>query len=236
MHDIAETFADNLELNLDTIANKNPYLIVIVGDFNAKSSNQYKHSKTTYKGSKMENIMSQFGLKQLIQEPTQILSNLSSCIDLVFTSQPNLVMESGLHSSLHENCHHQLEYAKFNLKVWYPPPYERKIWHYQHANIDQIKRAIEQFPWKKSFRNLCINEMVYLFNKTIKKMLSNYIPHETITCDDRDLSCINNKIKQLIQEINNTYRIYILSNKNLQIFEKMKYLQNQLKFLTESNK
>ena len=27
-------------------------------------------------------------------------------------------MESGVHSSLHENCHHQLAYAKFNLKVW----------------------------------------------------------------------------------------------------------------------
>ena len=29
-HDIFETFADNLELNLDTIANENPYLIVIL--------------------------------------------------------------------------------------------------------------------------------------------------------------------------------------------------------------
>ena len=33
-HDIFETFVDNLELNLDTISNKNPYLIVILGDFN----------------------------------------------------------------------------------------------------------------------------------------------------------------------------------------------------------
>ena len=57
-------------------------------------------------------------------------------------------MESGVHSLLHENCHHQLVCAKFNLKVWYPPPYEREIWHYQHADIDQIKRAIEQFPWE----------------------------------------------------------------------------------------
>ena len=78
--------------------------------------------------------------------------------------------------------------------------------------------------------------MVHLFNKTIKNTLSNYIRHETITCDDRDPSCINSKIKQLIQEINNTYRIYILSNKNPQIFEKVNYLQNQYKRLTESKK
>ena len=104
----------------------------------------------------------------------------------------------------------------FNLKVWYPPPYERKIWHYQHRNVDPIKIAIEEFPWEKSFRNLPINGMVvYLVNTTIINILSNYIPHETITCDERDPPWINHKIKQLIQEINNTYRSYILSNKKI---------------------
>ena len=78
--------------------------------------------------------------------------------------------------------------------------------------------------------------MVHLFNKTIKSIFSNYIPHETITCDDRDTPWINSKIKQLIQEIDNTYRIYILINKNSQIFDKVNYLQNQLKVLSESNK
>ena len=66
--------------------------------------------------------------------------------------------------------------------------------------------------------------------------MSNYIPHETITCDDRDTPWINSKIKQLIQEIDNTCRIYILINKNSQIFDKVNYLQNQLKVLSESNK
>ena len=78
--------------------------------------------------------------------------------------------------------------------------------------------------------------MVYLFNKTIKNILSNYITHESITCDDRDPPWINNKIKQLIQKINNAYRIYILINKNPQIFEKVKHLQNQLKLSTEGKK
>ena len=65
-HDVFETFADNLDLNLNTTANKNPFMIVILGDFNAKSSNWYKHNKTTYEGPKIEAIKSQFGLKQLI--------------------------------------------------------------------------------------------------------------------------------------------------------------------------
>ena len=101
-HDVSETFADNLELNLDTIATKNPYLMIILSDFNAKSSNWYKHDKTTYEGFEIEAIKCQFRLKRLIQEPTHILSNSSSWIYLVFTSKPSLIMESGVYSSLHE--------------------------------------------------------------------------------------------------------------------------------------
>ena len=63
---------------------------------NAKLSNWYKRDTTTYEGSKIDAITSQFGLKQLIQEPTHILTDSSSCIDVIFTSQPNLVTESGV--------------------------------------------------------------------------------------------------------------------------------------------
>ena len=59
--------------------------------------------------------------------------------------------------------------------------------------------------------------MVFLFNKTIENIFSNFIPHETVTCHDRDPPWINNNIKQLIQVKNNTYRIYILNDKNPQI-------------------
>ena len=44
-----------------------------------------------------------------------------------FTSQLNLVVASRVHSSLHPNYLHQMAYAKFNLKVHFPLPYEPKI-------------------------------------------------------------------------------------------------------------
>ena len=63
-------------------------------------------------------------------EPTFLTSNSSTCIDLIFKTQINSVMISGIHSPLHTNCHHQIVFAKINLKVCYPPPYECEIWHY----------------------------------------------------------------------------------------------------------
>ena len=78
--------------------------------------------------------------------------------------------------------------------------------------------------------------MVSLFTKTVKNILSNYIPHERISCDDKDPPRFDKNIKQLIQERNNTYKSYILSDKNPQIFEKVKSLQNQLQCSIEDNK
>ena len=171
--DSFEEFADNSQLSLDKISNQIPFLMVVVGDFNTKSSNWYKHDKTTYEGSKTDAVNLQFGLQQLIKEPTHILGNSSSCNDLIFTSHPSLVLQSGVHPSLHSNCHHQITYAKFNLKIHYPPPYKHEIWYYQKANTDQIRKAIEQFSWDRSFKNLDVHEMVFSFNRTIKNILSN---------------------------------------------------------------
>ena len=53
-------------------------------------------------------------------------------------------MDSGVHFSLHQNCHHEIIYVKINLKMCYPTSYEREIWHYQSPCIVQIQRAIEQ--------------------------------------------------------------------------------------------
>ena len=195
-----ETFIDNFELNLETLSRKNPFLLVAIGDFNAKSKVWYCNDNTTSQGKALENVTSQFGLHQVIKEPTHILHNSSSCIDLIFASQPNLIIESGVHPSLHPNCHHQLIYAKFNLQIYYPPQYYREVWHYNDANTELIRRAVDQFNWQKAFLNKNINEKVNIFNETILNILRNFIPHETVLCDDRDPSWFNNKIKSLIHE------------------------------------
>ena len=148
-----------------TLKTSNAFLIVANGDFTAKSSNWHTGDTTTSEGSKIEAITSQFGLQQIINEPTHIQRHFLSYIDLIFSSQPNLVMSSGIHSSLHQNRHHQII---FSLKFHYSSPYEREVWHFKKANTDHIKRAINGFPWKRSFTNFDINDNVYLFNKTIK--------------------------------------------------------------------
>ena len=71
-------FLDNFELTLDTLAQKNPFAMVALGDFNATSSNWYNKDITSDEGRKIEAKTSQNGLHQEINDPTH---NSSSCID-----------------------------------------------------------------------------------------------------------------------------------------------------------
>ena len=67
-------------------------------------------------------ILDYYQIDHYLKESTHISENYRSCIDLLFTSQPNLVVDFGIHPSLHENCHHQIIYSKFDLKIFYPHP------------------------------------------------------------------------------------------------------------------
>ena len=61
---------------------RNPLLVVAIGDFNAKSSNWFCHGKINFEEDEIESLTSQFGLHKVIKEPTHILDTSSSCIDL----------------------------------------------------------------------------------------------------------------------------------------------------------
>ena len=86
-----------------------------------------------------------------------------------------------------------MTFAKFNLKIHYPPPYKREVWHYQNANVDQIRQVISKIPWDNRFGNMSESEKMQLFTQTFQNIISNYILHETITCDDRNLPRIDEK-------------------------------------------
>ena len=102
-----DSFLDNLKLNLDAMTDNNPFLVVAFRDFNARSSSWCINDKSNYEGTKIDCLSTtEYDLKKVTNKPRHLLENSSSCIDLIFTSQSNLVMDAGVHRSLHANCHH----------------------------------------------------------------------------------------------------------------------------------
>ena len=59
---------------------------MVLRDFNAKNKLWFDQENTPYEGSILNDLMAQYGLTQIIHEPTHILESSVSCIDLTSTS------------------------------------------------------------------------------------------------------------------------------------------------------
>ena len=156
-----------------------------IEDFNAKSIQWHCQDESTTVRNVIDNITSPYGSHQVTEEPTHILDTSAPCIDLIFTSLPDLMIGLVVNSSLHPNCRQQIVYAKFNLKITYSLPYLQKVWYYKDDNIELIRRAINGFNWTTAFSNTSVNKKVSIFNNTILNILINFIPHGILICDDK---------------------------------------------------
>ena len=106
-------FMTNLSDLYSQILLENPYLTIFTGDFNAQSDQWWFDGGSNNQGTQLNVLFSEFGLSQLISEPTYFRENCNlTCIDLMICDQPNLGVDSGVRSSLDENCKHQLTYCK----------------------------------------------------------------------------------------------------------------------------
>ena len=68
-----DSFLDNLKLNVDAMTDNNPFLVIEIGDFNARSSNCYINDKSNYEGTKIDCLATEYDLKQVINKPTHLL-------------------------------------------------------------------------------------------------------------------------------------------------------------------
>ena len=82
-----------------------------------------------------------------------------------------MIRDSGEHPSLHQNCHHQIIFAKVNMKIFYPPPYKRLV--YPNANVEAINSAAESFNWEEAFDGKDIHAQVASSNETPLNIFSN---------------------------------------------------------------
>ena len=204
-----ETFLANYQQLLNEISSFKPALSIITGDFNARCKSWWPNDTNTTEGLKMFSLTSSNGFSQLIQEPTHLQSGSSSCIDLLFTDQPHLSINSGVHSSLHTNCHHQIVHSNFNLNIYYPPPYQRLTWDYKKADPKNIRKALDSVNWEKLLGNKNINLQVAKLNETILNVFRNYVPNKYITIDDKDPVWMNETIKSKIKTKDKLYKQYI---------------------------
>ena len=73
-----------------------------------------------------------------------------------------MVVNSGVPFSLLANCHQQILFPKFDSKIYYPPLYERGVWHHQETDAILARRA-----------NLNVDEQGAVFNSAMLNIIKN---------------------------------------------------------------
>ena len=68
------------------------------------------------------------------------------------------------------------------------------------ADANLIRRALYQFKWEWSWTNLNVHDQAAVLNRTVIKVLHNYIPHETIILNDKDPPWFSKRIKSSMQK------------------------------------
>ena len=180
------------------------------GDFNGKSHFWWPDGDETTEGKEIDNMFISLGLSQIISEPTNFdPGKKPSCIDLIATDQPNMVLDSGTRTSLDPFCHHQITYCKFSFKIPPPLPFERKIWHFTRANSAAIKRSMVNFPWIQHLSlNTDPNWQAKSFTDIVLNIMSNFVPNEIKRFVPRNPPWITKPLKNMLNRKNRLYKSY----------------------------
>ena len=151
-------------------------------------------------GNELDTITLTAGYSEIIDKPTHFTNNASSCIDLIFTSNPSILVDSGIEKSLASSCHHDIIYGKIKFRVPLPPPHFRTVWDYKNADAISIQRAIENFNWQYAFERKTINEKVQVFSEVLMNILSNFVPHKLLKFNYQQPLWMNLKISSSLRK------------------------------------
>ena len=77
-----DEFLSNCDELLNHIKQFRPSFTIVLGDFNARSKTLWLEDVTSHEGTYIESLTTMYGLQQLISDPTHLLPDLPSCIDL----------------------------------------------------------------------------------------------------------------------------------------------------------
>ena len=89
------------------------------------------------------------GLREIKHKPTFVVGNTASCIDLIFTNNPDMVMKLGVGCKIAKVCDHCPTYAvlRSGHAKSKPKCFERLILNFKEGNFDFLSYVLFNAPW-----------------------------------------------------------------------------------------
>ena len=195
--------------------------ILITGDFNLDTQKQVSNKKII-------DICQQFNLKQLITEPTHYTETSSSIIDLLFASDSNGILLSGVGVPFLDQTirYHCPIFSVLNFAKSDTPTYERHIYLYDKGDYVTFSRELAETNWD-ALKNDDIDAYAINITERITDFANKYIPNKTVKIRSSDPPWLTNSIKRLMRKRKRLYDKYKKS-KSIIDFNNYKNIRNQV--------
>lgn len=124
------------------------------------------------------NLLEKYNLTQLVSNPTRVVNNSSTLIDVIVSSSADLVGDCGIIPMDHISDHSLVE-CTINIKKEKIPPLFRTYRDFSKFNHDAFVHHINSLSWQAFYNTQNIDELIELWNGSILSVFDLHAPLKT---------------------------------------------------------
>ena len=187
---LSKDFNDILSQNINRVSKEKKEMI-IMGDFNI-DYNDKTLSHSTH--NEFKNIMSFYGLKQIITSSTRITNDSSTLIDHIFVSKPSnfpcaFVVANSISDHDVVYCRRKINSTKYHYRTI-------KCRNYRRYNQASLRSDVQNIDWEPIYQNTSdVNSAVSYLTENLQRIFDKHAPLIEKRVKGRPCQWINDDIK-----------------------------------------
>lgn len=218
----------NILSNLVSMVEHKKCSIVLVGDFNAKHHSWDPNSTSpNTAGSQLQEMILDFCLTQVVQEPTRYSSDFvrRSVLDLFVTSRPDQVKNIEVTDPISDHCciHVTLECVvqadQCKSSVTFPD--------YKNADWSGLRVELLQTPFLQAMAGTHDVDIAWqVWEQLFKEKIRKFLPFRSLCIRQKNASWMTSDLHRLSRQKKRLFRV-ALSRRSLSDWEKYKICRNR---------
>ena len=157
------------------------------------------------KSKTLNNLCTSLNMKQLITQPKRVIETSKTLIDVIFTSNPAITVDSGIVKTRISD--RSLVFAVLNLRIPKPPAAHVVTRSYKHYDPQSFLSDLNKIPWYENSLSNDVNDKLLHFNKAFFRVLDNHAPIKKIKIKHRRCPFINEEIQEKMPKGNQAHKI-----------------------------
>ena len=171
-----------------------------MGDMNSDVTR--RPGGTAHKGKQLLSMLRRYGLKNMIKNPTRTTQFSETIIDLIITSNKELILNSGTFDT--GIADHSLIFATLKIRKDRVPPRYQKVSNMSKCDWASFNKSLEEVPWHVCDIFDDVDGSVWAWTQLYKNVRKDYIKERYAKVRSKTLPWMNGEIRK---EMNKRYKL-----------------------------